>query len=401
MVPQFIRSDRNAIKRMVNDLSYCRVCLRKSRDAITLDAVIIESFNACTNLGAYLNDGYPNLFCLLCKADLKIASRFLERAKDTDQKLRQCLSRGKSFDELQPIKEEDIFAEIKPEFINCAKDPLEDSEAENNLANSDNEKIEVKESPSDGEKAQQHMDFDGDDLNDADFKVSDSDDEEFNKPLKEMKRESKKTKSALEDSDSSDSSNDEFDDYFATSYIDDIVKDAPNNPENAIFPKGRFMCKVCRKTYFTEQGLKSHISIHLPKPRRKKNKNDGNTGESKKKDEPAKAAEKKQEEEVDVLDVEDHNGEDNSEGKSLGKKKKRRAWACHVCGKNMISASKLRYHMVMHTGEKDFLCTQCRKYFWYFYESIGLSVGIYWLIFQWKHVQGVKLLLELLSRVDD
>ncbi|KAL5276661.1 hypothetical protein ACFFRR_002087 [Megaselia abdita] len=334
---------------MVNDLSFCRVCLRKSRDAITLDAVTIGVFNTCTNLKCYLNDGFANQICLLCHSDLKIASRFLERAKDTDKKLRDALARGRSFADLQPIKEEndEIFvADIKPEFINCSKDPLEDSEAEINQ-NSDNEKPEIKEPLSDDEK---HQDFDGDDPNDADYKASDSDDEEFNKPLKEIKKESKRN---LEDSDSSDSSNDEFDDFFATSYIDDIVNDAPNTPENAIFPKGRYMCKVCKKTYFTEQGLKSHITIHLPKPRRKKNKNDSSATESKKKEEVQEKTV-----EVDAI-VEDHNGEDN--GKTLGKKKKRRAWACHVCGKNMISASKLRYHMVMHTGEKDFLCTQCPK----------------------------------------
>lgn len=351
---------------MVNDLSFCRVCLRKSRDAISLDAVSIEAFNSCTSLGIYLNDGFPNLICLLCNCDLKIASRFLNRAKDTDKKLKDALLRGKSFADLQPyVKEEEtdeVFAEIKPEFVNFARDPLEDSDAELNMnaTNSDDEKSEVKgkESPCDNDK--QHMDFDGDDLNDVDYKASESDDEEFNKPLKQIKKDSKKAKSALEDSDSSDSSNDEFDDYFATSYIDDIVNDAPNTPENAIFPKGRYMCKVCKKTYFTEQGLKSHITIHLPKPRRKKSKNDNNTAESNQKVEVDNLADKSKHV-MDAIGEEEQNGEDNGEGKALGKKKKRRAWACHVCGKNMISASKLRYHMVMHTGEKDFLCTQCRK----------------------------------------
>lgn len=65
---------------------------------------------------------------------------------------------------------------------------------------------------------------------------------------------------------------------------------------------------------------------------------------------------------VEKLAPENAKEEQNTHEKARKSKepKPKRMFPCHVCGKHMISASKLRYHMVMHTGEKDYLCTMCR-----------------------------------------
>ena len=89
------------------------------------DSSLLDQFVYCTSIVINLKDNLPRI-CLLCKADLVISYKFVERAKLTDAKLKNS-SKG-----LIQIKDEDandIFSEVKPEFVNC-KDPLEDSDCE-------------------------------------------------------------------------------------------------------------------------------------------------------------------------------------------------------------------------------------------------------------------------------
>lgn len=99
---------------------------------------------------------------------------------------------------------------------------------------------------------------------------------------------------------------------------------------------GRLKCNICHKTYFTNIGLQSHMDIHLPKGKTI-SKSTLIVGKYIKKKKIIKTSE--------ISDDENTNNQnakiekDESKGK-IPKPKK--MFPCEVCGKQMISASKLR-----------------------------------------------------------
>lgn len=128
----------------------CRVCLKKSRKLIGLETVLeldsqltlLDGFNMCTNLNAFTNDGLPRNLCPQCCCELKTTHKFIEKAKQADKKLRDNLgivrdtrssdkirSEPKIIDE-DKNNDESKRNKVKAEFINCFKDPLEESDAE-------------------------------------------------------------------------------------------------------------------------------------------------------------------------------------------------------------------------------------------------------------------------------
>lgn len=109
--------------------------------------------------------------------------------------------------------------------------------------------------------------------------------------------------------------------------------------------------------------MKVHINIHLPKKAKTKTKSRGPNKRRNKvtiMEEVVSQELKESVTECSNINIDEgNNNVGNARKRKLPKPKK--MFPCHVCGKHMISASKLRYHMVMHTGEKDYLCTICRK----------------------------------------
>lgn len=143
----------------------CRVCTKRSKDFVELEAIYVrkpqitylEVYNICTQLNAEVDDELPRSLCSICRNDLKSFYKFIEKARETDKRLREKLGINKSTRSSRRKEKEadgrgndrslltkstprpethgsdDVepdFEEIKPEFINCTKDPLEDSDLE-------------------------------------------------------------------------------------------------------------------------------------------------------------------------------------------------------------------------------------------------------------------------------
>lgn len=126
--------------------------MKKSKDSVELEAIFVrkpritylDGYNICTQLNALIGDGLPKSLCTHCRDELKAAFRFMEKAKETDKKLREKLGPHRITRSSRRIKQEEStikapqpsldvetsFEEIKTEFINCSKDPLEDSDVE-------------------------------------------------------------------------------------------------------------------------------------------------------------------------------------------------------------------------------------------------------------------------------
>ncbi|XP_055845469.1 zinc finger protein 37-like [Episyrphus balteatus] len=402
----------------------CRVCTKRSKDFVELESIYVrkpqitylEIYNICTQLNAIVDDELPKTLCSSCRKELKSSYKFIEKARETDKRLRETLCVHRSTRRSRRIEKEEEgcrelnksttpsatspqhethdvepdFEEIKPEFINCTKDPLEDSDLEVN------------------EKSEDEMDWvpDVTDSLQTDGFAEEKtaiieDDDEDDKPLKQLIEKRKLEPLPTEpdksnpdydssdvfndlpepaDDDSSENENDVFRDKMM-----EVIPDPPTTQEAQIFPQGRYMCKICKKTYFTAEGLKAHMNVHMPKKKKVKRIRGPNKKNSKNKKKKKNASDEEGDgeddealEEKDAETAEKNEGENEEVSKEEVKgdesttvevKKKRKIkppkpkkmFPCSVCGKHMISASKLRYHMVMHTGEKDFLCTMCPK----------------------------------------
>lgn len=380
---------------MVRESQTCRVCTKRSKDYVELETIYgrkpsisyLEVYNICTQLNALVDDELPKSLCSSCSKELKSSFKFVEKARETDQRLRESLCRNRSTRSRRRENYEEppepAFEEIKPEFINCTKDPLEDSDKEVN------------------EKSEDEMDWVPEETDDmqtdgfAEEKTAtiDEDDDDDDKPLKQLIEKRKLNTLSTEenpDYDSSDvfndlplpadndNSSDNEDDVFKDKMME-VVPDPPKTQEAQIFPQGRYMCKMCKQTYFTADGLKAHMNVHMPKKKKVKRIRGPNKKNSKTKKKKKNAASDDEDDDDDDGDADkaEPPNEVPLEGKEepatatadveVKKKRKnkppkpKKMFPCGVCGKHMISASKLRYHMVMHTGEKDFLCTMCPK----------------------------------------
>lgn len=103
---------------------------------------------------------------------------------------------------------------------------------------------------------------------------------------------------------------------------------------------GRFKCKSCQKSYFTNVGLQAHMAVHLPKSK------------TLSKDTTKSALERKrslkQKRNSKVKESDDDNSQDEEvlkAAKEMTKEKlpkPKKMFPCQECGKQMISASKLR-----------------------------------------------------------
>ncbi|XP_023295251.2 zinc finger protein 560-like [Lucilia cuprina] len=293
----------------------CRACLRESLEESYFemnkqcyfssdDRNFVDIFNFCTHLQVKLNDGFPQRICKECAQDLQQTYEFLQRVLSSDKKLNILKRDNKVY-----CHDDDV----------TIKDPLENATDNEDTFDNDN-KSEIIE---DKNKDEYYRTL----LDNVDNTVEDPHHQHNNSTLNSPYH-----------SDSS-SSNDKVEGDFFKSV------------ESQIFPTGRLKCKICNKAYFTNIGLEAHMDVHLPKGKTitKSSLIVGKYIKNK----------KKILKNTDISDDDEENTNEQSAKTKLPKPKK--MFPCEVCGKQMISASKLRYHMVMHTGEKDYLCTMCPK----------------------------------------
>ncbi|XP_036318922.1 zinc finger protein 26-like isoform X2 [Rhagoletis pomonella] len=373
----------------------CRACLRKCKgrrvllqdtfpeDGMQEPIMYSTAYAACTQLDMTTGaDGMPKYLCNRCSRDLQDAYEFRNKAIRSFEKLLSQIALQKQENVARAVSpsefelpdnhtaaaymraDADIIDACSMEVAKRTKDPLEDSESENESEN----KLK---SP-----ASIHTFSDN------------AYDTEDDKPLKQLII--KKECNVFNNYDV-DENNVAFtktasvplgnqplyddDELRGDENIDnEEITDSMFSPEAHIFPKGRFKCAICEQNYFTSIGLKAHMEVHLAKSVTTKKKRTRN----KKRKSSIKPD---SEVEVSTLDTscdksnpcqsinskkleketEQHKDQNYIKKRKPKEPKPKRMFPCHVCGKHMISASKLRYHMVMHTGEKDYLCTMCPK----------------------------------------
>ncbi|XP_065365276.1 zinc finger protein 227-like [Calliphora vicina] len=296
----------------------CRACLRESLESYfemnkqchfsSDDHNFGDILNFCTHLQVKINDGFPQRICVICVQDLQQTYEFLQRVMESDKKLNEL----KEVDDCDNEENDDNVND----HDDFTKDPLENA--------TDNE---------------DNLD------NDVKSEIVDDNDDEY-------------SRTSLDNAD-----NTFVDSHLNSTLIsphlsDSIDKDDGDffkSVESQIFPQGRLKCNICHKAYFTNIGLQAHMDIHLPKGKTI-SKSSLIVGKYIKKKKIIKTAE--------ISDDENTNNQNAKLEKDESRAKipkPKKMFPCEVCGKQMISASKLRYHMVMHTGEKDYLCTMCPK----------------------------------------
>ncbi|XP_011185334.1 zinc finger protein 70 isoform X2 [Zeugodacus cucurbitae] len=330
-----------------------------------------EAYKNCTQLQAEIGaDGLPEWLCNSCSRDLQYAYEFCIKAKKSYEKLHiqvtaqreEKARRVPSPSEFElpdnntalgyALADADIIDSCSTQIMKCDKDPLEESDSDNEVKRNIGPTTNKLDSPA---LSHTYSDF-----------LYDSEDE---KPLKLLLTEKNCNETEIAHSFEKDRSSFDDDDEFVAdeNTTKDEVTDPMFSPEAQIFPKGRFKCAICEQRYFTAAGLKAHMEVHLAKSSITKKKR----GRNKQRKSSQKVI---MNEECENSSLNPTNDEENpatedakEEHKSHERARKskepkpKRMFPCHVCGKHMISASKLRYHMVMHTGEKDYLCTMCPK----------------------------------------
>uniref|UniRef100_W8B0F2 Zinc finger protein 846 n=1 Tax=Ceratitis capitata TaxID=7213 RepID=W8B0F2_CERCA len=375
----------------------CRVCLKKckSRFVSLMDIFPVsmehesityeKAYTTCTQLDVTVGvDELSNLLCNSCSRDLQYAYEFWIKARKNYEKLyskmliqkHEDMARAVSPSEFElpennslmtyTLADADVIDACSNHVAKCIKDPLLDSESDTerkpNLQTIKEEIVieEKRESPA---LSQTYSDI-----------VFDSEDE---KPLMQLFiKTNEGNKEILFDPPSNRPRSFDDDDEFKTDghTANETATDAMFSPEAQIFPKGRFRCAICEQSYFTTVGLKAHMEVHLTKSDISKKKRVRNK-QRKISKKPNKEADTRFEN-TDTQQVTESQkqADDETDSQQSHKQvrtfissrktkepKPKRMFPCQVCGKHMISASKLRYHMVMHTGEKDYLCTMCPK----------------------------------------
>ncbi|XP_037937646.1 zinc finger protein 569-like isoform X2 [Teleopsis dalmanni] len=345
-------------------LQNCRVCLKKCvRNQILLSDILgdntsaLDVYNQCTQLDAYVGDNLPQILCQNCGKELNKIYKFVCKAKETQKRLRSSNELFENKDELEiPHYVQNSF--LKVDESNLLRDPLEESADESNDS-----------------KNYRRNDFaDPVELicNDYPSNHSTDGDEEDNitlKTLMENELESHsnnecKTEAKLQDNDTQKYVDSELDEFEYENHYSDIAAEFSKSVQSQIFPQGQYKCKSCDKRYFTEIGLKAHIEYHIPKSSKS-----NATSAQRKRNKTKKVLEVNSsfDASADAVKVsntlQDENNEITTQKNKPKEKlqKSKKLFPCNICGKIMISASKLRYHMVMHTGEKNYLCTVCPK----------------------------------------
>ncbi|XP_053950215.1 zinc finger protein 568-like isoform X1 [Anastrepha ludens] len=387
---------------------HCRVCLRKckSRHVSLQDffklgreeelVAYAKAYTACTQLEVQAEpNGMPELLCNSCSRDLQCAYEFRNKAIKGFDKLYSQLLLQKHENVARAVTpsefelpdndmavaymraDADLIDACSIQTAKCSKDPLEDSESENEIQTHLN-------------LAENRLESQISTHSFSDF-VYDSEDD---KPLKQLI--SKNKSDAVEKLNLYDqnldamktplvhpvngSLYDDDDEFIADENADnEKITDPMYSPEAHIFPKGRFKCAICEQSYFTTIGLKAHMEVHLVKSATTKKKR----VRSKKCNRSKKPNSEYEGPRVNVncdnsdsllvpssenilceekeSETPQQTAKNCTKTRRMKEPKPKRMFPCHVCGKHMISASKLRYHMVMHTGEKDYLCTMCPK----------------------------------------
>ncbi|KAM7346653.1 uncharacterized protein ACRADG_006491 isoform 2-T2 [Cochliomyia hominivorax] len=293
----------------------CRACLKETLESYfemnnkcyftPENCNFKDIFNFCTRLKVQTSDRLPQRICIMCVQDLKQTYEFLQKVLENDKKLNEYAKLD--YDNDNNVKN----------YENCVKDPLE------NATDSD-EDFNINENKSEITGA-----------------TDNKNDEFYCSPLDNtdnIVEESHRTTTPLNESGD-----------------DKDVGDFFKSIESQIFPQGRYKCKICQKPYFTNVGLEAHMDAHLPKGKTISKSSLLDDKHIKKKNR-IKFFSNSEDENSDSPNSKLPKNETNVK---IPKPKK--TFPCEVCGKQMISASKLRYHMVMHTGEKDYLCTMCPK----------------------------------------
>uniref|UniRef100_A0A1I8Q4Q2 Protein krueppel n=1 Tax=Stomoxys calcitrans TaxID=35570 RepID=A0A1I8Q4Q2_STOCA len=280
----------------------CRTCLNtantlEEEDFLELDNMLLDIFNYCTHLDVQAFDGLPQHICGSCVKDLHVSYVFTQKAIESNRKL-------------QLIKKSD-----DGEFY--LKDPLE------NISDSDEE----------SKKGYEDNGLDNDELVDNATGTT--------------------IEHSCEDITIYNDDN-KFDDF---SLLGPLVSLSPESSkdetdflvsvESQIFPQGSYKCTLCDKHYFTNAGLQAHMEFHGAK--------------SKHISKVTVTCSRKTRLKKSIKNSEEGQDDDVLTKSKIRPKKLKKTFPCSVCGKQMISASKLRYHMVMHTGEKDYLCQMCPK----------------------------------------
>ncbi|XP_073829106.1 uncharacterized protein [Musca autumnalis] len=320
-------------------LEVCRVCLSAGssgvEDFLQLDkpcnfveddqTTFYEIYNFCTKLQASTADGLPPHICRPCMGDLENSYNFLKRVFASEEKLRNI--KGNEVNE-----------------ITAYKDPLENVTDEENNGG---ENIESKQDISENFNDASHMKLIVPDCENTTDKEDNIFEDFTHSPSPFLPP-------PLYPDDVPTSGEDSEDDNDDSDFLISI--------ESQIFPQGRFKCAICDKFYFTTIGLNAHMEVHEPKTKTisKPSTSNGSRKRRRRKQKAATTTTDDSEEETQREPVKKEAKEVIPKTKDTQPKPKK-TYPCNICGKEMISASKLRYHMVMHTGEKDYLCTMCPK----------------------------------------